>query len=158
MIEIPLTRGLVAMIDDEDFDLVSRYTWHAVKPTDKFYAATRICDESGVSRCIYMHRLILGVSAREDQVDHHNGNGLDNRRSNLRRCDNTQNNCNKGKTRRNTSGFKGVTYDRQHGRWRAQIGVNRKVKYLGLFDTAEAAFAARCAASAKYHGEFANNG
>ena len=158
MIEIPLSRGLVARIDDEDYVLVSRHKWHAVKPYDTFYAATRITDESGRSVYVYMHRLILGLTARNEQADHDDGDGLNNTRLNLRPCNNTQNSANKGRYKRNTSGFKGVTFDKQHGKWRAQIGVNRKVKYLGLFDSPEEAFAVRCLAAERFHGEFANHG
>jgi AP2 domain. len=158
MIEIPLTRGLVARIDDQDYALVSRYKWHAVKPNDTFYAATRITDENGRSIYVYMHRFILGLTHRSEQADHEDGNGLNNTRLNLRPCNNTQNSRNAVRSKRNTSGFKGVTFDKGHGKWRAQIGVNRKVKYLGLFDTPEEAFAARCTAATHFHGEFANNG
>jgi hypothetical protein len=158
MIEIPLSRGLVARIDDEDYALASQYKWHAVKPYDTFYAATHTTDADGQRVYLYMHRLILGLISRDAQADHNDGDGLNNTRLNLRPCNNTQNSANKGRYKRNTSGFKGVTFDKQHGRWRAQIGVNRKQKYLGLFDTPEEAFAVRCAAAAKFHGDFANNG
>jgi hypothetical protein len=158
MIEIPLSRGLVARIDDEDYALVSRHKWYAVKPYDTFYAATRIPDENGRRVYVYMHRLILGLTDRHDQADHEDGDGLNNTRLNLRPCNNTQNSANKGRYKRNKSGFKGVSWHKGCGKWRAQICVNRKKKYLGLFDAPEDAHAAYSKAAKELHGEFANVG
>lgn len=130
--EIALTKGRVAIVDDEDFDALSAYRWSAATAKSKnskhTYASRR-----GAKSPIYMHREILGAP-KGLRVDHINGDGLDNRRCNLRLCTNSQNLANQMAVR-NPTGFKGVT-PAWAGRWRAQ-GHNRKA--LGTFDTVEEA-------------------
>jgi len=87
-------------------------------------------------------------------VDHVDGNGLDNRRSNLRLATASQNQCNQRRSSANSSGFKGVTWCRKGKRWKARIKVNKVLKHLGTFTSPEAAYAAYCAASERFHGEF----
>jgi hypothetical protein len=84
-------------------------------------------------------------------------NTLDNRDENLRIATVSQNRCNRRATLKNTSGFKGVTWDKDHSKWRAEIRVERKLKYLGLYNTPEAAFAAYCVAAQQMHGDFARS-
>jgi len=88
------------------------------------------------------------------EVDHRDCDGLNNRRSNLRLATMVQNMLNQGCRRDNASGFKGVTWDKGRSKWRAQIALNKKRHYLGLFDEPEAAHAAYAEASVKFHGEF----
>lgn len=88
-------------------------------------------------------------------VDHRDGNGLNNRWLNLRRATFSQNVCNSKLGRSNTSGFKGVSFDRKSGRWHAQIMLDRKQKHLGRFPTPELAHAAYCHAAERLHGDFA---
>lgn len=96
------------------------------------------------------------------QVDHINGDSLDNRRSNLRVCTRSENNRNKKKISTNTSGFKGVSYRRDRKLWCAFIGLykngKRTAKNLGYSPTKEGAYKKYCEACIKYHGEFANLG
>ena len=100
-----------------------------------------------------LHRIIM--DAPDDKmVDHINGNPLDNRRENLRLCSNQENNRNKGKKSDNTSGFKGVSWSKQTGKWLANITVDGKSKYLGYFDDKLKAYEAYCTACEKYHGDF----
>jgi hypothetical protein len=89
------------------------------------------------------------------QVDHINGNTLDNRKENLRICTQNQNGKNRLLNKNNVSGYKGVTYKKANKLWCAQIVVNYHKMYLGLFTTAEAAALAYNEAAKKYHGEFA---
>lgn len=150
--EIPLTKGLVALVDAADFDWLSSEKWHAAigsRATSKPYAATK-----RTSACvrILMHRLILG--AQEGQiVDHINGDSLDNRRANLRFATAAQNSRNVGPFRNNAAGLKGVRLCK--GRWMARIQSDGKPIYLGSFDTAEAAAKAYDRAACSLHGEFA---
>ena len=106
----------------------------------------------------YAHRLawlyVYGV-VPQTGIDHADLNPANNRISNLRLANQTQNGWNKRKQRNNTSGFKGVTLDRRSGKWHAQISVNKKHIHIGSFDDKEAAAKAHAAAVAKYHGEFA---
>jgi hypothetical protein len=143
---IELTRGRVAIVDDVDHSRVAGSGWHAVGPlaNGKWYAANESRE--------YMHR-ILTRATPEQLVDHRNGDGLDNRRENLRVCTPGQNQANR-QTVRSASGFKGVTFDRSRGRWAAKITVNYRVINLGRFATAEEAARAydaarsRCSCSA----------
>jgi len=90
-------------------------------------------------------------------TDHINGNGLDNRRSNLRVCTRAQNALNTGAYSNNKSGFKGVSLDYKYKvKWRADIQVNGKQIFLGYFDTKELAYQAYVEACTKHHKEFAN--
>lgn len=101
----------------------------------------------------YLHRLIM-TPAPGELVDHINGNKLDCRRSNLRIVTNAQNLWNRGITAHNTSGYKGVTYCSDTGRWRAEIRVNRKRIHLGRFDHPEEAAKAYDDAARKHHGRY----
>lgn len=147
MREIPLTRSLVALVDDEDYESLSAYKWHARKDGYRFYAA-----RSHGGSTILMHRVLLGAPAGM-AADHLSGDGLDNRRANLRLATHAQNIHNRGANKNNTSGYKGVSLNR--GRWAAHINVNGKRKHLGSFSYPQEAHAAYCSAAEKLHGEFA---
>jgi hypothetical protein len=147
---IELTQGQVAIVDDEDYEVLNRYNWYARNSKNTHYAVRVIWGEGTV----YMHRFILTPSA-EQQVDHINGNGLDNRRENLRICTRSQNQHNRKKGQRNSSGFKGVS--KKGNKWQANIGRDRKQIYLGIFDTPDAAHEAYVKAAKDIHGEFANS-
>lgn len=112
------------------------------------YATINVHLGGGRYKREYLHRYLLPGS---EQVDHINGNRLDN----LRGCNNGENNRNKGPNKKNTSGYKGVYLHKSTGKWIAQITVNYKCKSLGSFITAEAAALAYNEAAREYHGEFA---
>lgn len=153
MKEIPLTQGKVAIVDDDDFDLVSRFSWHCHFSEHREYAMTDV----GSTRhpvMLYLHRLLV-KTARMETVDHINGNTLDNRKCNLRICTAAQNLCNRGRPRNNKSGFKGVSFNKKTGKWKAAIGFNKGNMFLGLFADKLAAARAYDAAALQYHGEFA---
>lgn len=101
-----------------------------------------------------LHRLIMGIP--DCFVDHKSRNTLDNRKENLRLCNNQQNCFNQGLSTNNTSGYKGVTYRKDNKLWRARITVNGKKKSLGNFDTKEEAAERYNQAAIKHHGEFAS--
>lgn len=142
---IPLTQGYEAVVNDADYPLLSKYKWHVVLygvRRDRPYAVGWV---SGVA--VKMHRLLLGVSAAE-HVDHINGNGLDNRRSNIRPCSLKQNLQNSGP--RKGRSFKGVC-DLGKGKFSARF--NRK--HIGTFRTGETAAMAYDFEARKANGEFA---
>lgn len=158
MIEILTTGNKVAIVDDEDSDLI-KLKWQAVKrPRSKtHYAQTGITKPRHTT--IAMHRIILSrvlerSLLRHEQVDHINGNGLDNRRCNLRLANQSNNASNVAIKSNNTSGYKGVSRY-SHSKWRAQIVVNQKYIHLGIFDTAEEAHKAYCEAAKLHFGNFA---
>lgn len=150
-IEIPLTRDLVALVDEEDYLIVRRFRWHANNCGKSIYART---NAGGISS-FYMHIFIMKPHARFD-VDHLNGNGLDNRRENLRVASRSQNNQNQINYRENkTSKYKGVSWDARRKKWFGKITDHRKQIFLGYFSSEiEAAFAYDHAAR-KIFGEFA---
>jgi hypothetical protein len=90
------------------------------------------------------------------QIDHVANNTLDNR--NIRPANNSQNGFNRGKQKNNTSGFKGVSYDKRSGKWRASIQAYGKPQELGLHKTKKDAYSAYCEAAKRLHGEFVNLG
>lgn len=156
MKEIPLTQGKVAIVDDCDYDLVSKNRWF-YNSSGKGYAGRQLPRNNGKQREQKMHRLILGVADQDIHVDHINGNGLDNRRANLRLCSASQNRINSGLDRNNTSGIKGVYLHKETGKFCAVIGFNGKHKYLGLFPTKEQAAHARAMAEVELYGEFSRH-
>ena len=158
MIEIKLTQGKVALIDDADWPLVCRFRWFADKGHSTFYAVTKVLREGGGMRNVSMHRMLLGLTDPRIHTDHRDGNGLNNTRSNLRTCTHAENRRNTGVNSNNKSGFKGVSWDKSSGKWRATIMANRKQKSLGCFTTPEAAYEAYCRAAVELHGAFANFG
>lgn len=121
---IDLTQGKTALIDDEDWHIINRLIWHANFQHSTWYAVTR----DGIR----MHRILLYVTDSTIQVDHINGDGLDNRKANLRLCTNSQN-CMNRKSGTGVSRFKGVSFHKATGKWQAQIKLNQKNKYIGLF-------------------------
>lgn len=162
-IEISLTRGKFTVINDEDADL-TQFKWYAAhlprSGRNNEFVVRRHVRLDGKKCQQLIHRVILSrVLGRSlmsnEQVDHINGNSLDNRRSNLRLATNGQNGMNKGKTRRNASGYKGVYWHKRVQKWTAEIKLNKKKYHLGYFDTPEEAFEQYKKAAVELHGEFA---
>lgn len=150
MKEISLTRGYLAVVDDEDFDWLNQWKWAY---TGNGYAYRSIRTKEGVKH-LSMHRQILQVLPNL-QVDHINGNGLDNRRGNLRTCTHRQNCLNKRGFSVHNHGFKGMNYRKERNRWQAQIRVNGKNIHLGYYKTPEEAALAYNVAAVDHFGEFA---
>lgn len=151
-------RGLMAMVDDEDYELVSQYKWNALwtrelgRTRTSPYAGTLLRrDGQRVRSRVLMHVLIMGHRG----VDHVNHNGLDNRRSNLRPATNSQNAANRRPYAGRSSRFKGVSWDKQKSRWFVLITVNGRRRYLGRFRDEEAAARAYDAAARELFGGFA---
>jgi len=154
MKKIKLSQNLYAIVDDEDFDKLNLYKWSATKQHKTYYAIRAFKKTDGVRTTIRMHRSIM--SAPETmQVDHLNSNGLDNRKSNLRLCNNAENNRNRGKYITNTSGYKGVSWNKQHNKWRSQIFVDYKTVFLGYFQELKDAVQAYDEGAKKYHKNYA---
>ena len=149
MREIPLTRGMVSIVDDSDYDmLIASGSWCAHPGGNTFYA-WRGWSRGGKPSGTLMHTFLTGWSF----TDHRNGDGLDNRRVNLRPATHAQNMMNRGMPRNNTSGYKGVYSER--GMWLAKLQFNKRGIRLGLFADRLDAARAYDAAAHRYFGEFA---
>lgn len=158
---IPLGRGFYAIVDAADCEWLMELKWTVYRNTSNgLYYAIRQCThlyKKGLKpKDIKMSRMILGLESGDKlQAEHKNGSTLDNRRANLRRATNSQNQMN-GKMRNdNTTGYKGVSREKGHLKYRAQIYINGKSKHLGLFVTAIEAHEVYKAAALIYYGEFA---
>lgn len=127
---IPLTQGKVAIVDDADFEELSKYKWCAAKCRHTVYALHRL-GQHGYG--MLMHRLILDASP-DKHVDHKDGDGLNNRRENIRLCSARQNSqARKIKTVGTTSRFRGVSWDKTNLLWKSEIKSRGKNYFLGRF-------------------------
>lgn len=161
MKEIPLTRGKVALVDDQDFERVNQYSWRYIetgKMRKPYAVCHRIKTETrfGTLRSMLLHSFILDAKVGE-YVDHKDGNGLNNTRDNLRVCTQSQNLANsfKSKTGKRTSQFKGVRLRKDNHKYSAQIVVNDKYIHLGFFTDEIIAAKAYDEAAFNNFGEFA---
>lgn len=137
--EIPLTRGKVALVDDEDYERLSQFHWYAQKIHNVYYGGrhTHLPQPRGV---IYIHREIM-VPPPGFMIDHIDGNGLNNQKSNLRIVTNRENLQNYHVKK--ASKFPGVMKtNRKKNPWQSKIQVNKKIQHLGVFPTEEAAYEA----------------
>ena len=158
---IRLTRGKSTTVDAVDANLADvLWTTHTAPHT--VYAYRMVPNVSGKQKMVYLHRAILALMLGRDllpgeEVDHIDGNGLNNTRGNLRVCSHAENMANRRKHSNNTSGLKGVHLHKS-GKWQAQIMVSGTPKHLGLFTSKDEAHAAYNAAAEIHFGQFANNG
>jgi len=148
-IEVPLTRGKVALISPCDSEMVLNHRWCATPARSGLWYAVRSCVRNGKRTTESMHRFILGATR---EVDHADGNGLNNQRHNIREV---SRNVNKHRRKpiTSSSGFRGVC--KFHGKFAAYITSNRKTKYLGLFKDAVTAANAYDDAATELHGYLA---
>jgi len=148
---VPLTKGHEAVINAADVHLVANTNWCVLIEAHTVYAVRT--GPRPKQSSIRMHRVIMGEPVGL-QVDHRDGDGLNNRRDNLRVATSSQNAQNQRRSSANLSGHKGVGFHKTSGKWRARIKLNGKRKHLGYFDTPEDAHEVYCKVSAELHGEF----
>lgn len=147
-----LPSGHVALIDADDAPLVSQYRWFIHHSRNKLYViGYRIGGPTRLKNA-RLHRVVLGI---DGEVDHINGDGLDNRKANLRPATRRQNICNTPGRARSTSPYKGVSWVKRAGKWRARIRVDGKYQQLGLFTDPWAAAETYNAAAFEAWGEYA---
>ncbi len=150
-----LIKGHEILIDDADLSIIDGWVWrlHQIK-TNTYVRGYQ--KGKWKQKHFYMHRVLLNAQEGED-VDHRNGNGLDNRRCNIRTCTRTQNNGNMHAVRSKTSPYKGVDFYARTKNWRARITKDGKTHSLGYFDDIEAAAKAYRKKSLELYGEFSNS-
>ena len=150
--EFPLSNGGITVVDREDLELVSKYTWHRVEGVATSYAQGNVD-----GRITYLHVLLMNPTLGL-VVDHVDRNGCHNWRANLRVCTQSQNLAARGLQSNNTTGYKGVCYHKSRNspkKWRAGIGYNNKQIYIGYYMTAIEAALAYDQFAKELYGEFA---
>ena len=154
--EIMLTQGQVAIVDESDFDWLNQWKWYArwCSKGKTFYAQRNVKNANNEPRVLQMHRLILGLEFGDKRFgDHRNLITLDNRRENLRIATPSENRANSRTSC--ASGMKGAYWRKDLNKWQGQIRFGGKSLSLGVFPTAEDAHAAYQIAARKNFGEFA---
>ena len=124
---VPLTKEKFAIVDEEDFERITRYKWLF----DRGYARRRF-ERNGIQHCMHMHREIL-QAPEGFEVDHINGNCLDNRKTNLRIVTHRRNMHNMASHKDSSSKFRGVYWNKKEQKWAAQICLDGKRRHIGLF-------------------------
>lgn len=151
MKEIKLTRGKVVLVDDADFDWLNQWKWYARPNGNTFYA-----QRQERRKTVKMHRVILGMTDRNQLADHEDRNGLNNQRYNLRSATRLQNAINRNARKDGSSKYLGVMLHSRDKKYYASIRVNKKLKHLGVFSDELLAAKAYNDAAMIHHGTFAN--
>lgn len=156
MKEISLSKGKIAIVDDEDYERISQWRWHAHFNfiNNTLSAIRKEKDENGKHHQVFMHNEIMNV-ANGFEVDHINHNRLDNQKSNLRICTHHENMFNRRSQDNSRSQYKGVAWHKHNKMWQANITVDRKQINLGYFKNEIDAAKAYDKAAQKYQGNFA---
>lgn len=154
MKKIKLSLGKNAFVDDEDFEYLKQFRWHAKDKRGVFYAAGRI-RVNGKQVLAYMHRVVLKAEAGQF-VDHKDGNPLNNQKSNLRFCTRSENMMNRRRRCKGASKYKGVCFNKEAKKWAASLSINNKNIFLGYFLKEDDAAQAYDRKAKELYGDFAN--
>lgn len=151
--KIPLTQDQFALVDDEDFDRINKSLWYAVFNPDigNYYAVRTVWKSRNT---ILMHKEII-PSKKGQHIDHIDGDTLNNQKGNLRPASPSQNHGNSRRYSTNTSGYKGVSWITEKGRWRASMTYNYKTIHIGYYLDKEDAARAYDKRASELFGDFA---
>lgn len=149
----PKYKGMFALVDDEDYERLSKFYWSAVKKREGLFYAERVTkrDKNRKQKVIGMHIEVMGSK----WIDHIDFDGLNNQKSNLREVTHSQNMMNKAKKRGSASGLKGVSWHNKNNNWLAKIKINGKDKHLGCSKDPIKCARLYDEAAIKYFGEYA---
>jgi len=133
MRKIKLTQGKYALVDNEDYDKLNQYKWFTRKDGQNFYATKKLYILNGVRRNISMHQIIMGIAPKNKEIDHIDGNGLNNQKKNLRFVTHQENMRNQKTRITSKTGFKGIDFNKQQQKYRVRIMLNGKSIFGGYF-------------------------
>lgn len=134
MKEIQLTRGYVTQVDDEDYEWLNQWKWKSSVSGKSVYAnRARKCPGRYKYKSVSIQSVIMETQ-ETDEIDHKDGNGLNNQKINLRICTHQENSCNRKLFSSSTSGFKGVSWNKRYRKWRVSISKNGRSRYLGQYN------------------------
>lgn len=153
---IALTRGYETVIDAEDLPHVADFNWSSQPSGKTVYACRGTRSSDGKSLGVRMHRVLIGAPDGME-VDHIDGDGLNNRKANLRLATHAENCMNRRVPVTNSSGLKGVSWHKGQRQWVAKIKVSGITVHIGSFNCPEQAHRAYCEAAARIHGKFARS-
>ena len=142
-------RRWLVMVDNEDYEYLNQFNWH----TDKYGTVSSSFGGKGKKRMILARFLLQPKDNKE--INHIDGNRLNNQKSNLRLATSSQNKINRGPRKDNQSGYKGVSWHNQRKKWTARIMISGKYKHLGLFENLIEAARSYNKAASEYYGQFA---
>lgn len=152
MKQISLTQGKFAIVDDQDYDWLNQWKWYY----NNKYAKRKTLGGKTKRKTIYMHRLIMNALSGLLDIDHKDGNFLNNRRANLRFCNDSQNQRNKHAKKINAlSNYKGVSWHKRNKKWIANLVFNQKLIHIGYFKKEIEAAKAYDKKAKELFGEFA---
>ena len=155
--DLKLSKGYVAIVDDDEPTKPWQHKWSATEHKHAVYAQRVFVNSKGEKEWQTLHRFILGIGRSGVKVDHRDGDGLNNRRKNLRKATTSQNNANAKLRIDNTSGVKGVCWHKNSGLWFVQLSLKGKRVYAKYFHALEDAKEARNKAAKKYHKKFSRD-
>jgi hypothetical protein len=150
---IPLSQGMFTQVDDDIFDYLNQWKWCVLKGKNNYYAQ-RTIRINGKRKSLLLHRAIMNISSIFE-IDHIDGNGLNNQRVNLRACNHKQNSRNRHK-HKGVSIYKGVSFIKNRNAYSSEMYFNNKHIYLGYFKIEEDAAKAYDVKARELFGEFAN--
>ena len=151
-----LTQGQFTLVDDKDYEKLSKHKWYAIKKNNAFYAVRNIVKDNNKRTMLLLHREILNITDRDIITDHIDHNGLNNKQSNLRKATWSENNANRRPTENSSSKYLGVGFVKKSKKWICQIQKDKKLIYIGTFDNENDAAMAYNKKAIELHGEFAN--
>lgn len=154
MMKIKLTQNKYALVDDVYFEKLNKYKWFAAKNGRTFYAKRNSIKKDGKRHSIWMHRSIMGLPPKSKEIDHKDGNGLNNQINNLRFVTLSQNRLNARIRSDNTSGYKGVGFHKACQKWVARGKLNGKDIHIGLFKNKNEAIEAVTKFADEHYKEF----